>query len=119
VLVCARHAAERAEGKAVDLVAIGNVGIPAVHAAALEPGLFRSVTLRRTLVSWSDVIHKGLHNLSVVNVVHGALRHYDLPDLAATLGSKLAIEQPADAQGAAVSEEEWSQRKKSWACWIQ
>jgi hypothetical protein len=104
VFVCARHAAERAEGKAdaVDLVAIGSVGIPAIHAAALEPNLFRSVSLRRTLVSWSDVIHKGLHNLSVVSVVHGALTHYDLPDLAATLNTKLTIEQPVDAQGAAV-----------------
>jgi len=34
--------------------------------------------------------------------VHGALTRYDLPDLAATLGVKLAIERPVDAQGAAV-----------------
>ena len=35
-----------------------------------------------------------------MSVVHGALAHYDLPDLAATLGDKLTIEQPVDAQGA-------------------
>jgi dienelactone hydrolase len=102
VLSCARYAAERADGKAeaIDLVAIGHVGIPAVHAAALEPNLFRSVRLRRTLVSWSNMIHKGLHNLTVMSVVHGALTHYDLPDLAATLGIKLTVEQAVDAEGA-------------------
>jgi hypothetical protein len=104
VLVCARYAAERAGGKAdaVDLVAIGQIGIPAIHAAALEPELFRSVRLHRTLVSWANVIHNGLSNLTVVSVVQGALTHYDLPDLAATLGKKLTIEQAVDARGAAV-----------------
>ena len=50
VLVCARYAAERAAGGregVVRLVAVGNVGIPALHAAALEPGLFQSATLSR------------------------------------------------------------------------
>jgi hypothetical protein len=40
-----------------------------------------------------------LTNNQLVNTVHGALRVYDLPDLAATLGGKLTIEQPVDAQG--------------------
>jgi len=42
--------------------------------------------------------------LTVMNVVHGALVHYDLPDLAATVGSKLTLEQPVDGQGAAVGQ---------------
>jgi hypothetical protein len=34
----------------------------------------------------------------LVNVVHGALRAYDLPDLAATLSAgKLRIDEPLDA----------------------
>jgi hypothetical protein len=100
VLVCARHAAARAEGKgeAVDLVAVGNVGIPALHAAALEPQLFHSVTFSRSLASWSGVIGEGLHNLSVASVVHGALAHYDLPDLAGTLGNKCSIAQASPAR---------------------
>ena len=42
---------------AVDLVAVGNVGIPALHAAALEPELFHSVKLRRMLISWANIVH--------------------------------------------------------------
>ena len=107
VLVCARYAAERAAGgreNAVQLVAVGNVGIPALHAAALEPSLFRSVRLTRMLVSWSNVIHNRLHKAMAVNVVHGALAHYDLPDLAAVLGDRLTFREPVDAVGAAVQD---------------
>ena len=35
----------------------------------------------------------------VAHVVHGALRYYDLPRLAETLGGKLTIEQPVNAMG--------------------
>ena len=97
VLACARYLAD--EGYSVSLVAVGNVGVPALHAAALEPGLFETVTLRQTLESWSNVIHsKRTHN-QYVNTVHGALEVYDLPDLAATLGDRITIEQPVDALG--------------------
>jgi dienelactone hydrolase len=102
VLVCARYIAERtADGRegSVQLVAIGNAGVPSLHAAALEPSLFQSVKLSRTLASWSNVVHIPLHKGPVVNFVHGALLHYDLPDLAATLGGKLTVEQPIDAAG--------------------
>ncbi len=77
VLVCARYAEDRAGGGregAVQLVAVGNVGIPALHAAALEPSLFRNVKLSGTLVSWSNVIHNRLNKGLAVSVVHGALR---------------------------------------------
>ncbi len=56
--------------------------------------------LRGTLASWSNVIHSRLNRDQVTNFVHGALTHYDLPNLAATLGQKLSIEQPVDAMGA-------------------
>jgi len=97
ILVCARYL--KAQGSAVQLAAFGNVGVPALHAAALEPALFASVKLSGTLASWSNVIHtKPTHN-QLINAVHGALKVYDLPDLASTLGDKLQIEDPADAQG--------------------
>ena len=44
ILIAARYAAKELAGgpaDAVDLVAVGNVGVPALHAAALEPALFR------------------------------------------------------------------------------
>ena len=106
VLVCARYAAERAAGGrpgAVRLIAVGNVGIPSLHAAALEPELFQSVKLSRTLVSWPNVIHSRLHQDQLASTVHGALAHYDLTNLAATLGEKLVIEEPLDAMGRTIS----------------
>ena len=97
ILVCARYL--KAQGLTVHLAALGNVGVPALHAAAFEPELFDSVRLSGALVSWSNVIHmKPTHN-QLINAVHGALRVYDLPDLALTLGGKLTIENPVDAQG--------------------
>jgi hypothetical protein len=102
VLVCARYAASRATGgqqRAVDLMAVGNVGIAALHAAALEPDLFSTVKLSRTLRSWSTIVHERLNRNQVANVVHGALMHYDLPNLEATLGSKVAVEEPVNAMG--------------------
>ena len=97
ILVCARHL--KAQGLAVYLVALGSVGVPALHAAALEPGLFASVKLSGTLISWANVVHmKPTHN-QIINAVHGVLKVYDLPDLAGSLGEKLTIENPVDAQG--------------------
>jgi hypothetical protein len=88
-----------AKDAAVRLVAIGNVGVPALHAAALEPDLFESVKLSGTLNSWVSVIQAKPAINQLINTVQGALKVYDLPDLAATLGAKLTIENPVDAQG--------------------
>lgn len=98
VLVCARLLKQE-YGSPIELVAVGNVGVPALHAAALEPDLFASVKLVRTLGSWSNVIDLGLSVNQQVNAVHGALTTYDLPDLAATLADKLIIEKPLNAVG--------------------
>ncbi|MFH1719940.1 MAG: hypothetical protein ABIF19_21510, partial [Planctomycetota bacterium] len=98
VLVCARLLQAEQAGP-VELVAEGNVGVPALHAAALEPQLFGSVSLTRCLVSWSDVIKSGLSSNQQVNAVQGALKTYDLPNLAVTLGDKLTIEEPLNALG--------------------
>jgi dienelactone hydrolase len=107
VLVAARYAVERIAGGqqgTVCLVAVGNVGIPALHAAALEPGLFKSVKLTRTLTSWSNVIHERLNKGLMTHLVHGALAQYDLPNLVAALGAKITVEEPADAAGGLIKE---------------
>jgi hypothetical protein len=105
VLVCARYAAERFGGEQrspVRLTAVGNAGIPALHAAALEADLFQSIRLSRMLISWSNVIQSRLSEGQLAGVVHGALAHYDLPNLAAVLGDKLAVEEPLGALGRVV-----------------
>ncbi|MHC4543374.1 MAG: alpha/beta hydrolase family protein [Planctomycetota bacterium] len=83
----------------ISLVAIGHVGIPALHAAALEPDLFDSVKLICSLASWSNVVEMGKSQDQLINTVHGALTVYDLPNLAETLGDKLIVEEPLDALG--------------------
>ena len=98
VLVCARLLKQNQSGT-LSLVSIGHVGIPALHAAALEPDLFSSVKLVRSLVSWSNVVEMGKSQDQLINTVHGALTVYDLPDLASVLGDKLTIEEPLNALG--------------------
>jgi len=98
ILICARFLQRQKNGR-VDLVAVGHVSVPALHAAALESDMFGSIKLMRGLVSWSNVIELGLSNNQPVNTVHGALTVYDLGNLAATLGDSLSIEQPLNALG--------------------
>ncbi len=110
VLVAARHLAgttasarpRGAKPPAVVLVAVAHAGVPALHAAALEPDLFESVRLRLALASWVHVLRSRRPGDQLQNTVHAALTTYDLPDLAATLGKKLQVTQPVDAEGAPV-----------------
>jgi len=103
IIVCARFLKEQQDGR-VDLVAVGHVSVPALHAAALESDMFESVELIRGLVSWSNVIESGRSLNQLVNAVHGALTVYDLPDLAATLGDKLTIKEPLNALGEPITQ---------------
>ena len=103
ILIIARHLAEESgtDGKRkVHLVAIGEAGPAALHAAALEPALFASLELRRSLVSWSNLIRTEVPVNQLVNTVHGSLRKYDLPDLLKTLsGIKVTVVDPTDGAG--------------------
>jgi hypothetical protein len=76
-LNCARYGAKRATGDrdgTVELVAIGNVGVPALHAAALEPALFRSVKSRQMIVSWAKIVHNRMNNPVLMgSIIHGVL----------------------------------------------
>ena len=87
ILVCARVAA--ATGgvalRTVKLEAVGQTVPAALHAAALEPGVFAQVTVRNGWASWSELLDAPLAENQLVNAVHGALRVYDLPDLLRTL----------------------------------
>ena len=104
VLVCTRLLRQKRQGP-VDLIAVGHVSVPALHAAALEPDLFGSVKLKRSLVSWSNVVELGRSFNQLLNTVHGALTVYDLPNLAATLGDKLIVEEPLNALGKPIKAE--------------
>jgi dienelactone hydrolase len=65
----------------VHVVAGGRVGLAALHAAALEPQSFASLTLRDKLPGWADVLALPVPKEHLVTAVHGVLPVYDLPDL--------------------------------------
>jgi cephalosporin-C deacetylase-like acetyl esterase len=77
----------------VHLIGVGRAGVPALHAAAFEPDLFASVTLRRTPSAWSPIVGQSVPAGQLTSTVHGALATYDLPDLVRSLDpAKLHIE---------------------------
>jgi dienelactone hydrolase len=92
------HVGFRVEG-------IGAAGPVVLHAALLDRnGLIKEVVLERSLVSWADVVEKGISRSQLGNVVPGALASYDLPDLAARLAPRLLrISEPVDAMGQPIS----------------
>jgi len=69
-------------GTPFDVIASGEIsGLVALHAKALEPSLIGTVTLETPLRSWHDVVQDGVSPYPITNLVHGALRFYDIPDL--------------------------------------
>jgi len=86
------------------LVAIGEAAIPALHAAALDPDRFASVRLENMIRSWTEIVSTPENLNQAASVVHGALAHYDLPDLIELAGaSKVRVEEPLDVLGEAVA----------------
>jgi cephalosporin-C deacetylase-like acetyl esterase len=70
----------------VHLVGVGHAGIVALHAAALNPKLFASVTLKKTPRSWASVVRLKSPAGHLDSTVHGVLGVYDLPDLVRLAG---------------------------------
>jgi hypothetical protein len=104
VLSCARYLAASPSGSSpttqVAVVTMGEPGVPALHAVALEPQIFSSLKLQRSLASWVDVVRTPASRNQKINTVFGALRAYDLPDLVASLPKeKIAVVEPLDATG--------------------
>jgi dienelactone hydrolase len=93
--------AEQGDGAGFHLVGVGLAGPVVLHAALLdEKGLIQEVTLERSLSSWGDLVKQGISRDQLGNVVPGALRVYDLPDLSARLAPRpVHIETPVDASG--------------------
>jgi dienelactone hydrolase len=96
-LVVSRWLAQSEGVERVALVASGELAIPALHAAAVEPQLFATVELRHGLRSWSEVADTPLSENQVPGIVHAVLQSYDLPELAALIGERLTVVQPHDA----------------------
>jgi hypothetical protein len=108
-LVCARFLAgyeSDGEPRQVRLIGVGETGVPALHAAALEPRLFAAVRLERTLTSFADLVRTPEPAGQLVHAVHGALEVYDLPDLMRLCGRDvMTVESPVDGAGNPVERE--------------
>ena len=97
VLVCARFLAEQKGVKEVRVIAHGELGAAALHAAALEPGLISNLRLENGLKSWQSVLEIDLPRQQLPSVVRGAYAVYDLPDLIKLVGAnRVEIVSPAD-----------------------
>jgi hypothetical protein len=61
------------------------------------------VKLRGMIPSWESLAGSPETHDQMVNLVHGVLRHYDLPDLIELAGrDKVKVEAPVDGMGKVV-----------------
>ncbi len=89
----AHYQKKRDDPRKVHLVGVGQAGIVALHAAALRPDRFASVTLRNTPGDWSSIVSQSHPEAQLDSAVHAALTVYDLPDLVRLIGAdKVRIE---------------------------
>ena len=78
----------------LQLVGVGEAALPALHAAAVEPDRFTQVHIDGCLESWTALVEGKYSKDQLVNVVHGGLTAYDIPDLVQHLGDKLKWTRP-------------------------
>lgn len=79
---------QRSTPRKVHLVGVGQAGVTALHAAALNPERFASVTIRDAPRSWASVVREPAPTGRLAGTVHGALEVYDLPDLVRLAGEE-------------------------------
>ena len=81
MIALAKYERNRNGAKNIILQADGELVPAALHAAALEPDLFDSITLHGGLKSWDSLMRNPNPISETHNIVHGVLKVYDLPDL--------------------------------------
>ena len=91
--------------RGAELHGFGSAAPVVLHAAAMNDRM-KAVTIDGGLVSWDNVIRTPISHNQLANVVPGALKVYDLPDLAAAIAPRpLTIRNPVDAAGKPLSKE--------------
>ena len=78
-----------AKGSKVAVIATGDATVPALHAVALEPNLFEELQLSDRRTSWVAMLEESQPKRCFEDVIHGALKVYDLPNLEKLCGKKL------------------------------
>ncbi len=74
--------------KTVYVWGIAGAGPVALHAGAID-SRFRGVVTNRSVVSWAEVVRSPINYNQLTNVVPGALKVYDLPDLAGLIAPRI------------------------------
>ncbi len=77
---------QTSEPRDVHLVGVGQAGVTALHAAALNPDRFASVTIKNAPQDWASVVREPVPTGRLSGTVHSALEVYDLPDLVRLAG---------------------------------
>jgi hypothetical protein len=89
---------QTSEPREVHLIGIGQSGVTALHAAALRPDLFTTVTLRDAPRDWASVVGDPAAAEKRIGTVRGALALYDLPDLVNLIGAERVTYVGSDSQ---------------------
>jgi dienelactone hydrolase len=86
----------RAQGAPIQVIGVESAGPIVLHAAALDPRI-QLTTLQRSLVSWAALLRAPISYNQLTNVVPGALKVYDLPDLAPLIAPRsVTVERAVD-----------------------
>jgi dienelactone hydrolase len=92
--------------KGVHLFGEGMAGLAVLHAAALLERKDVEITLDGALIAWQSVLDVPICYNQLSSIVPGAMKVYDLPDLAASLAPrKLTLRQPLDGAQRPVTQE--------------
>lgn len=88
LLVCGRYLKGLPEAKGLDVTlhSEGSMNVAALHAVALDlENVFNRLTVENGLSSWDSNVVRSNEPKRLITAIHGALRAYDLPDLAEAL----------------------------------
>lgn len=105
-------------GQELSIVGIGSAAPIALHTAALSP-IVKQTTIEKGLISWTNVVHTPVSYDQLTHIIPGALKVYDLPDLATLIAPRgLTIRGAVDAAGKPVAKEmlegEYSNAKSAY-----
>jgi hypothetical protein len=104
-LVAALRKHPATAGSPIRIAASGRLTVPALFAAALDPGI-QGLYLSGGLVSFRDLVDSETYDHSFANFVPGLLQHTDLPDVIASLAPRrIALAGTVNAKGEALEVE--------------
>jgi len=88
----------------ISVCGVGNGAPIAMHAALFDKRL-QSVVTYQGVLSWETVVRSPISYNQFTNVVPGALKAYDMPDLARLMAPRpVSIRSPVDAQAKVVTQ---------------